>query len=231
MISVVIPTLNEAENLPRSIAALQANSGACELIVVDGGSTDRTCEIANKLGAHVIQSPVPQRSAQMNLGARCAAGEIILFLHADTLLPPQALSRVETALLHTKIRGGAFARRFDSPSLFLRLTCLLAEFRNRTMGWFLGDQAIFVCRELFYQLGGFSAMDQFEDLDFSRRLAEAAKVVTLRPPVISSARRFQREGAFARTLSDLCLTIAYLKRSGTARPPAPCSRKECSLGE
>ena len=216
MISVVIPTLNEEANLPRSMAALRTNSARCEIIVVDGGSTDGTSEIATKLGAQVIECSVPQRAAQMNLGARRAIGEIILFLHADTLLPAQGLARIEQAFQSRRVGGGGFARRFDSPSFFLRLTCLLAEFRNRTIGWFLGDQAIFVRRELFLQLGGFRAMDQFEDLDFSRRLASVSKLVTLRPPVISSARRFQNRGPFARTVADLSLTMAYLKR-GTAQ--------------
>ena len=214
MISVIIPTLNEAENLPRSIAAVHANSSAFELIVVDGGSADSTRELANKLGASVIESAVSQRATQMNLGVRRATGDTILFLHADTLLPPEGLARIEHAITKPQVEGGCFARRFDSRSVFLRLTCLLAEFRTRTIGWCLGDQAIFVRRELFFQLGGFRAIDHFEDLEFSRRLAATMKLVTLRPPVISSARRFHKEGPFARTISDLRLTIAYVKRSG-----------------
>ena len=215
MISVIIPTLNEAENLPRSLAALRRNSAPFELIVVDGGSTDRTCEIAAQLGAELMAAAVPQRAAQMNLGARRAAGQTVLFLHADTSLPPQGLARIERSLQSPRVGGGGFARRFASPSLFLRLTCLLAEVRTRTLGWFLGDQAMFVRRELFVELGGFRALDRLEDLDFSRRLRTRAKVVTLRPPVLSSGRRFEREGAFegpiARTLRDFCLTMAYLK--------------------
>jgi rSAM/selenodomain-associated transferase 2 len=212
MTSVVIPTLNEEGHLPRTMAAIRENPAPSELIVVDGGSTDATVGIAGKLGAQVIESFMPQRAAQLNLGAQRATGEIILFLHADTLIPSEGLLRIEQALQRKHVGGGGFARRFDSPSLFLRLTCLLAEFRNRAIGWFLGDQAIFVRRELFFQLGGFRPVDQFEDLDFSRRLARAAKTVTLRPPVISSARRFQKEGPFARTLSDFRLTMAHLKR-------------------
>src|SRR5688572_3431513 len=217
MISVIIPTLNEAGNLPRSIAAVRANApdaSTCELMVVDAGSADRTCELAQTLGAVVLESAVAQRATQLNLGARRATGEILLFLHADTLLPPEGLARIEQALTQPQVGGGGFARRFDSPSQFLRLTCLLAEFRNRTIGWFFGDQAIFVRRPLFFQLGGFRPIDPFEDLDFSRRLGATSKLVTLRPPVLSSARRFHRAGPFARTLADLRLTIAYVKRHG-----------------
>jgi rSAM/selenodomain-associated transferase 2 len=228
MISVVIPTWNEARDLPRTLAALRQNRAPCDLIVVDGGSTDGTRDLATKLGARVLESDLPQRAAQMNLGARHATGQTVLFLHADTLLPVGGLARIQQTLQSQTVGGGGFARRFDSPSFFLRLTCLLAEFRNRTIGWFLGDQAIFVRRELFSQLGGFRAMDQFEDLDFSRRLASVSKLVTLRPPVISSARRFQKKGPFARTVADLSSTVAYLKRG--AHHPQPGSAPERSAG-
>ncbi len=114
----------------------------------------------------------------------------MLFLHADTRLAPSALRALQAALRHEEVVGGGFARRYDSASPFLRATCALAEARTRFCGWFLGDQAIFVRRTVFAALGGFSAWDVFEDLDFSRRLARVGRVVTLRPPVVSSARRF-----------------------------------------
>jgi rSAM/selenodomain-associated transferase 2 len=218
MISVVIPTWNEEANLPRTIGAVRQNSVSCELIAVDRGSTDKTSDVATRLGAQVIDSAVLQRAAQMNLGARHATGDILLFLHADTLLPPEGLDCIQRALQSSKVGGGGFARRFDSRSIFLRLTCLLAEFRNRTIGWFLGDQAIFVRRDLFSQLGEFRAMDRFEDLDFSRRLAAVSKLVTLRPRVISSARRFHREGPVARTVSDFLLTMAYWRQVVGGQP-------------
>ena len=115
----------------------------------------------------------------------------------------------KAALENPRVAGGAFARRFASRSLFLKLTCLAAEARNRAVGWHLGDQAIFARRSVFDVLGGFKLMPRFEDLDFSRRLARKGKLVTLRPPVITSARRFEKEGAFVRTWRDLRLTIDY----------------------
>jgi len=147
---------------------------------------------------------------QMNLGASTAGGDTLLFLHADTQLAPGALRAIEVALEEPAVLGGGFARRYESPSLFLRLTCALAEARTRLSGWFLGDQAIFVRRATFTALGGFREWDIFEDLDFSRRVARSGRVVTLRPPVLSAARRFAARGAVRTTWRDLGLTARYL---------------------
>lgn len=210
MISVIIPTLNEAENLPRSIDTVRANEVSSEIIVVDGGSEDNTVVVAEHLQAKVFLSPVRQRAAQMNLGVRHSHGKTLLFLHADTLLPPDGLAKIESALQRDHFGGGAFARRFDTPSVFLRFSCWLAFLRNRLIGWHLGDQAMFVRRDLFERLGGFKPIHPFEDLDFSRRLGKITRVVTLWPPVVSSARRFSTDGPMRRTFKDLLLTTSYL---------------------
>lgn len=210
MVSVIIPTLDEAASLPRTLAAVRSQSIAHELLVVDAGSRDATLELATTAGARALHCPARQRAAQMNLGAAHARGAVLLFLHADTLLAGGALDRLTEALQNEAIVGGAFARRFDSGSRWLRLTCWLAERRGRWLGWHLGDQAMFVRRAIFEALGGFQAMPLFEDLDFSRRLARRGRVVTLQPPVISSARRFAARGPLRTTLRDLWLTSRYL---------------------
>lgn len=210
MISIIIPTLNEAAQLPSALASLQGNGPPREIIVVDAGSTDATPELARNAGVHLLMSPRPQRAAQLNLGAASARGDTLLFLHADTLLPAAALQRIATALEQPAVVGGGFARRFDSPSLFLRITCALAEVRTRALGWFLGDQAMFVRRSVFEALGGFREMDIFEDLDFSRRMGRQGRLVTLRPPVISAARRFEARGPLPTTWRDVRLTLRYL---------------------
>ena len=214
MISIIIPTLNEADQLPRTLAAITLND-ASEVLVVDGGSNDRTVDVAKEINVRVISSPVRQRAAQLNLGAFHAQGHTLLFLHADTILPSKGLDKIASAINDPKIGGGAFARRFDSPSVLLRITCLAAEIRNRAIGWHLGDQAIFVRKTVFEELGGFAAIDRFEDLDFSRRLGRSCRIVTLRPPVISSARRFVKDGPFRRTWKDLCLTLSYLRAAAS----------------
>ena len=210
MISIIIPAANEAAQLPASFASLRAQAEPYEILVVDAQSTDATRAVAEEGGARVITSGQRQRAAQMNSGARATSGEFLLFLHADTLLAPGTLTKMVRAFRDPATLGGGFARRYDALSIFLRATCALAELRTRCCGWFLGDQAMFVRRSVFEELGGFREWDVFEDLDFSRRLARAGRVVTLRPPVISAGRRFAKSGAVRTTWSDLCLTARYL---------------------
>jgi rSAM/selenodomain-associated transferase 2 len=236
MISVVIPTHNEAAHLPITLNAVAANERQCEVIVADASSGDATVELANAGGAHVVDGLARNRGAQMNLGARSAHGDTLLFLHADTLVPATALERIETALENPAIVGGGFARRYDSPSRLLRCTCRLAELRCRWFGWFLGDQAIFVRRTVFDALGGFRECALFEDLDFSRRLARQGRVTTIREPVISSARRFEALGPWRTTWNDFAMTCGYLRgeppaavaarRPPAQRPPAPIPSHE-----
>src|SRR5687767_13251529 len=122
MITVIIPALNEEEHLERAITAVGRSSARHEIIVVDAGSFDRTAFIAEQLGTRVVLSSIRQRAAQMNAGVEHSEGEILLFLHADTILPPCALDAIETALKDQRAVGGGFVRRFDSPSLFLKCT-------------------------------------------------------------------------------------------------------------
>jgi rSAM/selenodomain-associated transferase 2 len=211
MISIIVPTFNEARHLPATLDAIQRNAGAHEVIVVDADSFDTTIDIALERGARVVWSSVRRRAAQMNLGVHSAHGDVFLFLHADTRLPQDGLENIEHAVAKRRVVGGGFARRYDSPSRFLRITCTLAEARTRLSGLFLGDQAIFVRREVFNVLGGFRDINLFEDLDFSRRMRRQGRVVTLRPPVISSARRFSLCRPWRTTWSDLRATWRYLR--------------------
>jgi rSAM/selenodomain-associated transferase 2 len=210
MLSVIIPTLNEADLLPATLRNIRANPEPHEILVADGGSEDRTAALSREAGAQVVASPVANRAAQMNLGAALAQGDILLFLHADTRIGPTALSQIVVALAAPAVVGGGFARRFDSPSPLLRFTARMGEWRSRCFGWYYGDQGIFVRRTVFRQLDGFGNLPAFEDVDFTRRMARQGKVVTLRANVISSARRFSARGPAATSLSDLWLTLRYL---------------------
>jgi rSAM/selenodomain-associated transferase 2 len=206
-ISVIIPALNEARELPEIMARL---IGADEIIIADGGSDDGTADFK---GARIIQAP-RGRASQMNAGAAIATGAIFLFLHADTWLQPGALDSLRAAMQNPRVVGGAFERRFRGNSGFLKFTCALAAIRNRLIGWHLGDQGIFCRAEVFRELAGFANYRAFEDVDFSRRLAGKGRLVTLRPPVLSSARRFE-SGVVRRTVKDLALTLRYLLRPET----------------
>jgi len=217
MISVIVPALNEAALLPATLEALAANPCPHEVIVVAADSADATVSLAAAAGARVLHSTRRQRAAQMNLGAQAVQSDTLLFLHADTRLPPRALGDIQTALADQRTVGGAFLRWFDSPAAFLRWSCRFGHWRARLTGWFLGDQGIFVRRQVFRDLVGFHEWDMFEDLDFSRRLKRCGKVVFLETPVVSSARRFSSRGPLATTLRDVWLTCRYL----ASRPPAP----------
>ena len=219
-VSVIIPAWNEADSLGKVITAAQSADVPFEILVVDAGSTDHTATIASAVGARVLHSFRRQRAYQLNLGAQHARGAVLLFLHADTVLPPHALESIVGALENRGVVGGAFARRYASRSIVLRATCFLAHCRNQLIGWHLGDQAMFVRRTSFFQLGGFREVTRFEDLDFSRRLRRFGRTLTLRPGVTSSPRRFDRLGPARTTFRDLALTGGYLLRGLPSNDPA-----------
>ena len=133
-----------------------------EVIVVDAASTDDTAAVAQRNGARVLRSSLKQRAAQMNLGAAQADGDILLFLHADTLVAATALEAIECAMKNPDVAGGSFVRRYDHPSRFLKITCRLADWRSSLCGMLLGDQGIFARKDIFKRLGGFSDRDDFE---------------------------------------------------------------------
>src|SRR5262245_41068883 len=207
-ISVVIPVANEAAALPDCLARISRRSS--EILVVDAASDDQSAALARAAGCHVVPAPQPHRARQMNLGAAQARGRILLFLHADTWLAPDALAKIIDAIDRRRALGGGFARHYRSRSLTLALTSRLAGIRNRLWGWHLGDQAIFVRRDIFDRLHGYRDIPIFEDLDFSRRLRALGKTMTLTPPAYSSARRFAEKGPLRTTWDDLRLTRRYL---------------------
>ena len=220
-VSVIIPAWNEAAGIEATIKSVHCLFIAHEIIVVDAGSVDETVRIAKNAGARVIESPRRQRAAQMNLGAASARGDVFLFLHADTHLHPGALLAIRDALRDPRIVGGAFARRYDSPSRVLAATCWLAGLRNRFLGWHLGDQAIFARCHIFQRCGPFPAVDRFEDLELSRMIGRCGQVVTLQPPVFSAARRFTKDGPLLRTAKDFFLTCRYLACGLAPAVPPP----------
>ena len=210
-LSVIIPTLNESAHLAGTLEPL-VHSG-CEIIVVDGGSDDSTPDIATACDSIFLPSKTRGRSFQMNLGATSAQGDLFLFLHADTILSPLAITNLTRAFEEDPdLTGGSFFRFFDSESRFLRTTCHWANWRTRRWGIFLGDQGIFVRSSIFRELNGFREdLPYGEDLDFSIRLRKLGKTIALEPPVISSARRFYKLGPLRQTVKDLLLTLKVIR--------------------
>jgi len=214
-ISVIIPTLNEEKSLPRTLTCLSASSPT-EIIIVDGGSTDGTLSLAQDFcartaNARIITAP-RGRARQMNEGAKASQGEILLFLHADTQLPAQAGRIVEQALAKRTAVGGRFNVRFDSPSAWGRVISSLMNYRSRLTGIATGDQALFVRRQVFELLGGFSEIPLMEDIEFSGRLQQAGRTVALRDTVITSFRRWNTQGPLRTIL--LMWTLRFLYWAG-----------------
>jgi rSAM/selenodomain-associated transferase 2 len=205
-ISIVIPTYNEAGCLARTLAAARDLPGDFEILVVDGGSTDATVRIAAEMGIEVVEAP-RGRAAQMNHGAARARGEVLLFVHADTLLPQDAHARIESALRDPQVLGGCFRLSFDRPHPMLRVYAFFTRFPCRLFHY--GDQAFFVRADAFRKLDGYRAYPIMEDLDFWLRMVRAGKVAVLGAPVVTSARRYSRHGAVRQQLLNLTLVVLF----------------------
>jgi len=189
-ISIVIPTLNEAQRLPELLAALAREPERVETIVADGGSSDETGDIAERLGALVI-SAKRGRGCQLRAGAAVARGEILLFLHADSVFPSGGLSAIAAALDgDPAIPGGNFRVVFDIDTPFTRrLAAIYAWIRRFAL--YYGDSGIFVRREVYDKIGGVKPMALMEDYEFIRRLERAGRTCRIDdPPLVTSARRF-----------------------------------------
>ena len=206
-ISVIIPALNEAPNIADTITSVSHGNNT-EIIVVDGGSIDTTVAIARQLGATVIEG-FPPRSRQMNRGADAAAKDVLLFLHADTLLPENFNRHVLGALAQPGVVAGAFELRIDSPVPSLRLIERIANWRSRSLKLPYGDQAMFMFSTVFHQMGGFPNIPIMEDFELIRRLRKKGDVVTLHQPVITSPRRWQNHGILKTTLINQLVVVAY----------------------
>ncbi len=203
MISVIIPAYNEEKALPSTMHSLLAQPGDYEVIVVDGGSSDRTREIARSEPRVVVMMASKGRAAQMNAGANAARGEWLLFLHADTRLPDGALSRLNRMADDTGIQAGGFHHQFSGGDWRLKLISFLDNFRCVRSRIIYGDQAMFVRRSLFERLGGFPDQPILEDVAFCEQLVRVTEPVLLEPAVITDSRKFVTMGiwkSFARVL-------------------------------
>lgn len=206
-ISIIIPTLNEAENIRLTLE--QASRGSSvEVIVVDGGSSDGTPGIASSLGARVLTCP-PSRAGQMNAGAAAATGELLVFLHADTRLPEGFDACVRGTLLKPRVIAGCFELCYGSPLKRLRWIERTANFRARSRQLPYGDQAIFLRADTFRELGGFPDLPVMEDLAFVRTLRRRGRIEVVPKPAVSSPRRYLRRGPLTTSLITKLAIAAY----------------------
>ena len=206
-VSIVMPVVDEAAILDRALAALAPlRASGVEVLVVDGGSTDGSVAIAER-GADRVIAAQRGRALQMNAGAQAARGEVVVFLHADTTLPEDALAALAKAVAQGRAWG-----RFDVEipgGAMLAVVAAMMNLRSRLTGIATGDQAIFVRRELFRDVGGFPAIPLMEDVALSRSLKRIAPPACLRERVTTSGRRWQEHGTLGTVLLMWRLRLAY----------------------
>ena len=210
-LSIVIPLLNEADNLPKLMGHLaHLNPAPYQVILVDGGSTDNSVALAKELIESLIDSSpsvisgqvidwqiiesAAGRALQMNAGAELAMGDVLLCLHADTQLPNHAIADITSAV--RQAAWGRFDVRLDSPAWMLKVVSQMINWRSRLSGIATGDQAIFIKKPLFKQLGGYPQQPLMEDIELCKRLKAIGKPACLRSKVITSARRWQQYGTW-----------------------------------
>lgn len=217
-VSVVIPTLNEAEGIGATLASIRRQQGPWEVMVADGNSTDGTPGAVARVmpEATVIAAPLG-RARQMNAGAADASGNVLLFLHADTHLPAGALDAVRQSLTDERIAGGCFRTAFDlddgaaafGPAGRAVMRLWEARLWMRWHRLAFGDRALFVRRAAFEAIGGFPDQPLFEDLDFVRAVRGHGRFAFLDTAVTTSARRFRRHGAVRQQLRNLGLWLGW----------------------
>jgi rSAM/selenodomain-associated transferase 2 len=210
MISVIIPAYNEEKALPCTLRTLLAQPGECEVIVVDGGSSDRTCDIARASSDVRLFTAPKGRASQMNAGASRANGEWLLFLHADTRLPDGAIQRLNEMENDHAIQAGGFMHRFSGDDWRLRFISFLDNFRCTRSRIIYGDQALFIRRTLFERLGGFPHRPILEDVAFCENIIKNTTPVLLFPPVTTDARKFLKMGIW-RSFVRVLLIILHVE--------------------
>ncbi|MGH8994595.1 MAG: TIGR04283 family arsenosugar biosynthesis glycosyltransferase [Acidimicrobiales bacterium] len=236
-VAIVVPTLNEAEQIVALLRQLRRDFPDCELVVVDGGSSDATATLA-ACHARVLHS-APGRALQMNAGASATSAPVLWFVHADCRIDDCALGHVAAALADPRVVGGGLSLRFDRRSLGLDYLAWSSTRRARHLHQVFGDQAMFVRRDAFEMLGGFPEIAIMEDLELSRRLARLGRLVVLPATSTASSRRLVEHGTWSMIVFMQVLkgcyflgvapeTICRLYRAGPPwkRPPKQTRRRQ-----
>ncbi len=208
-VSIVMPVLNEAEHISARLLALNAllhrrQTISYEIIVVDGSSDDNSAALARAHATRVISAP-RGRALQMNAGAAAACGEVLLFLHADTILPEHALEYVESGVN----AWGWFNVRLSGQNFMFRIIERMMSLRSRLTQVATGDQAIFVARKLFDRVGGFPELSLMEDVALSKILRKQTKPLPIQQSVITSSRRWQQYGIIKTVFLMWWLRLLY----------------------
>jgi rSAM/selenodomain-associated transferase 2 len=207
-ISIIIPVLNEETFILKTLKNLRQNE-AIEVIVVDGGSKDNTVQLVQNMGIKIIKLTQASRSLQMNQGALLATGNILLFLHADTILPQGYDELILNGFSNSKIVGGAFKLKIDLSLFSLRLIEILVNWRSQIFSIPYGDQGIFVKTSVFREIGGFTNLPIMEDFEFMQKLNKRGKIIIVSAKVVTSGRRWQKLGVVKTTLINQLIILGY----------------------
>ena len=230
-LSVIIPVLNEAAAIQGTLKGLQGlRRNGHEVIVVDGGSEDDTPRLAEPLADHILTGTPRGRARQMNAGAACCAGDVLLFLHADTCLPDGADGVVRDASQGLARFWGRFDVHLSGGHWMLRVVEAMMNLRSRASGIATGDQALFVSRALFEEVGGFPEQPLMEDIALSRALRPMVRPICLRQRVVSSSRRWEEHGIWRTILLMWRLRLAYALGVDAARLAAVYERPRDGTG-
>lgn len=212
--SIIIPTLNETQSIVNCLSALQTYRVIAEIIVVDGGSTDNTYKQALSLADKVMASD-RGRAIQMNVGANVATGVVLVFLHADTFLPENALNRISTHI-DDREQWGRFDIKLKGRHPMLKVVATFMNWRSRFTGIATGDQTIFVNKVLFDSIGGYPEIELMEDIALSKLLKPISSPICLKDKVLSSGRRWEQFGVFKTILLMWSLRLRYFFGTDTA---------------
>jgi rSAM/selenodomain-associated transferase 2 len=207
LISVIIPTLNEAATLEPFLRNLLNQRGDFEIIVADGASSDGTLVVLSRFPEVRLVRAVGGRGKQMNDGARRARGEFLLFLHADTTLPADALLKIEETLADSSVAAGCFSLEFDHPGRFFRILSIFSRINHPFFTY--GDQGLFLRASIFRRIEGFREIPVMEDVEIQERLRKIGRFIKLREPVVTSARRYLRNGPLRQHLITTRVVLLY----------------------
>lgn len=206
-ISVIVPVLNEEKNIAGALSSIP-RAVHDEIIVVDGGSDDSTVAVAARFTDRVISSS-RGRAVQMNRGAEFARSEFLLFLHADCRLPANCFDMIRDVLSRPGVAAGAFDLSIDHPSFRFRIIEWGANLRSRVTSIPYGDQGLFLRRDLFFRMGGFPKLSLMEDIAIARKLKKCGRMVFVRERIVTSPRRWLKEGIVHTTVRDWWLAVSY----------------------
>lgn len=218
MISIIIPVLNEEKNIERLLKQINSLEGEKEVIVVDGGSKDKTLEIASRY-ARVIKSE-KGRAIQMNKGAEIAKGDILWFIHSDSVVDRNSLEKIKKAVMDGYIGGGFSLYFYDYNTLFMKFVSRTSNLRAKYLGLYFGDQGIFVRKDIFERIGGYPKIEIMEDWELSRQLVKLGKMKMIDTPIGTSSRRFKKNGPLKTLLLMQKIKVLYL----LGVPPSKLSR-------